>query len=228
MTHEVVAREVSERGEVVVRRRGSALELRVNGVFVMDTAETSTERLLARAALEEAADPERVLVGGLGMGFTVRELLADPRVRSVVVAELEPAVVDWMSDGTLPGADLLADRRVEVVTGDVRDVVSGAPTESLDALLLDVDNGPGYLVHDGNAAVYTEEFLAVCRRVLRPGGALTVWSAAPAPELAQTMTDVFDDCRARRLPVRLQGRDESYWLFTATTPGKSAPMTTAR
>ncbi|MPZ97680.1 MAG: hypothetical protein GEU96_22860, partial [Propionibacteriales bacterium] len=76
MEQQTVARAESERGEVVVRRRADgALELRVNGVFVMDTAQTSSERLLARAVLADDG-PDRLLVGGLGIGFTVRELLA--------------------------------------------------------------------------------------------------------------------------------------------------------
>lgn len=217
MRHDVVARARSERGEVVVRRREDrSLELRVNGVFVMDTTQTGTERLLARAALDEVTHPDRVLVGGLGLGFTVRELLDDTRVRSVVVAEIEPAVVSWMRDGTLPGADLVDDPRVEIVVGDVRQVVATTSVRSLDAVLLDVDNGPGYLVHDANAAVYAADFLTGCRSLLRPGGGLTIWSAAEAPALAATMTTVFGDCRTRRVDVDLQGRDESYWLYSAT------------
>ncbi|HET7327887.1 MAG TPA: hypothetical protein VFJ14_11465, partial [Nocardioidaceae bacterium] len=211
------ARAVSERGEVVVRRRDDgAVELRVNGVFVMDTAQTDTERLLARAALDTMAHPHRVLVGGLGLGFTVRELLDDSRVHSVVVAEIEPAVVDWMRAGTIPGADLVCDPRVEIVVADVRDVVAEAAAHSLDAVVLDVDNGPGYLVHEQNAAVYAAEFLTACRSRLRLGGQLTVWSAAPTPALAATMTDVFGDSRTRSVAVDLQGRAESYWLLSTT------------
>ncbi len=220
-----MARAESERGEVVVRRRADgALELRVNGVFVMDTAQTSSERLLARAVLADSgladsglADdgPDRLLVGGLGLGFTVRELLADPRVRQVVVAELEPAVVSWMSDGTLPGADLLADPRVEVRITDVRDAVAASADASYAGVLLDVDNGPGYLVHDANVAVYREDFLRDCRRVIRDGGRLTVWSAAPAPELVATLSQVFGSVTSLPVDVDLQGRAEQYWLLSA-------------
>ncbi|MPZ95243.1 MAG: hypothetical protein GEU96_10120, partial [Propionibacteriales bacterium] len=186
----------------------------VNGVFVMDTAQTSSERLLARAVLADDG-PDRLLVGGLGIGFTVRELLADPRVRQVVVAEIEPAVVGWMSDGTLPGADLLADPRVDVRITDVRDAVASSADASYAGVLLDIDNGPGYLVHDANVAVYRENFLRDCRRVLRDGGRLTVWSAAPAPELAATLGQVFGTVTSRPVDVDLQGRAEQYWLLSA-------------
>jgi spermidine synthase len=213
---EVVARADSERGEVVVRRRaGEVLELRVNGVFVMDTAETATERLLARATLDQVERPRRVLVGGLGLGFTVRELIADERVEQVVVAEIEPAVVDWMRAGVLPGGDLLADPRVQVQVGDVRAVVARAPSQGYDVVLLDVDNGPDFLVYDANAEVYGERFLAECRRVLDDHGALSVWSSTRSDVLADALRTVFGTVEVTPFAVDLQGRAEQYWLFTS-------------
>ncbi len=104
--------------DVVVRRRDDgALELRVNGVFVMDDVETTSERRLAQVVLDHGA--RDVLVGGLGLGFTVRTLLADDRVRRVVVAELHPEVV---------AANGLVDPRLDVVIGDVRDLCLRNPT----------------------------------------------------------------------------------------------------
>jgi spermidine synthase len=223
VTPEVVARAESERGEVVVRRRtdgDGVLELRVNVVFVMDTAETSSERLLARAVLQRVRRPRRILVGGLGLGYTVRELLADDRVERVVVAEIEPAVVGWMRAGVLPGTDVVTDRRVEVVTADVRGVVRQEHPGGYDVVLLDVDNGPDFLVYDANAALYAEPFLARCRRVLTgpgddgEGGALAVWSSTRSAGLEAAMRGVFRDCDVVPVPVDLQGRDERYWLFT--------------
>ena len=112
---EEVARAESERGELVLRQRtepdgSTTLELRANGVFVMDTRETSSERALAREALARHEAPGSVLVGGLGLGFTLAEVLADPRVRRVVVAEIEPALVGWLRDGTVPHGPGLARR----------------------------------------------------------------------------------------------------------------------
>lgn len=191
--------------EVVVRRRADgALELRVNGVFVMDDAESTSERRLAEVVLDRGA--RDVLVGGLGLGFTVRTLLADVRVRRVVVAELHAEVV------TAAG---LADPRLDVVIGDVRDLVASQPDDCADAVLLDVDNGPDSLVHAGNAAVYGEAFVAECARVLRPGGTLAVWSMADSPGLRATLGAHLVDVEADRVPVRLQGRDEAYWILTA-------------
>ena len=213
-----VARAESERGEVVLRRRieehtADALELRVNGVFVMDTRETSSEIELAAAALELVEDPRDVVVGGLGLGFTTQRVLADHRVERVMVVEIEEALIGWMRDGTIPhGPALLADKRVHIVDADIVRAVAEA-TSTYDLVLLDVDNGPGYLVHDANADVYEHEFLADTRRILNPGGALVVWSANPAPELAAVMETVFGNCTEHRYDVLLQDRPEQYLLY---------------
>ena len=213
-----VARAESERGEVVLRRRieertADALELRVNGVFVMDTRETTTEMELAAAALEMVKDPRDVVVGGLGLGFTLQRVLADHRVEQVKVVEIEEALVGWMRDGTVPhGPALLADKRVHIVNAGIVMAVAEAMS-TYDMVLLDVDNGPGYLVHDGNADVYEHDFIANTKRILNPDGALVVWSANPAPELASVMEDVFGNCTEQTYDVLLQERPEQYVLY---------------
>jgi len=213
-----VARAESERGEVVLRRRieehtADALELRVNGVFVMDTRETSSEIELAAAALELVEDPRDVVVAGLGLGFTTQRVLADHRVERMMVVEIEEALIGWMRDGTVPhGPALLADKRVHIVDAGIVQAVAEA-TSTYDLVLLDVDNGPGYLVYDANADIYEHEFLADTRRILNPGAALVVWSANPAPELAAVMEDVFGNCAEHRYDVLLQDRSEQYLLY---------------
>lgn len=195
--------------EVVVRRRDDgARELRVNGVFVMDDVETTSERRLAELVIERGA--RDVMVGGLGLGFTVRTLLADDRVRRVVVAELYPEVV---------AANTLADPRLEVVVGDVRDLVTAHVDACADAVLLDVDNGPDSLVHSDNAAVYGDAFVAECARILKPDGTLAVWSMADSPALRAVLGTHLTDVEAERVPVRLQGRDEGYWILSARRRG---------
>jgi spermidine synthase len=213
-----IARAESERGEIVLRERGApaALELRVNGIFVMDTVETSTERALAHQALRVIESPERVLVGGLGLGFTMHEVLADLRVERCTVVEIEPALVEWMRDGTIShGPQMLADERLTITVADVATTLAEAAESSYDLVLLDVDNGPGYLVYDANAAIYREPFLETCHSALAPGGALVVWSADEAPELEAAMSRVFGNARARSCEVELQDRAEHYWLYVA-------------
>ena len=222
-----MARAESERGELVLRERRepgspSVLELRANGVFVMDTLETSTEQALADAALGLVEEPRDVLVGGLGLGFTMHQVLADRRVERCSVVEIEEALVEWMRDGTIPhGPGLLADERANPVVADITAAVAESPEASYDLVLLDVDNGPGYLVHDSNAAVYEAPFLGEVRRLLRPGGAVAIWSADRSPALVETLREVFGNGEAASYDVRLQQRDEQYWLHVARVPSPS-------
>lgn len=220
-----VARADSPRGEVVLRQRRDrdagpgapgVLELRVNGVFVMDTLETSSERGLAAAALKQVAHPRQVVIGGLGLGFTMHEVLADHRVERLVVVEIEDALVQWMRDGTVPhGPSYLADDRVTVMNADIRLAMAEATVAAYDLILLDVDNGPGFLVHDDNEALYQAEFLGQAKEALRPGGALVIWSAAESPRLQAELQDVFGNVAAIPYDVTLQSREEHYWIYLA-------------
>ncbi|MCD4525535.1 hypothetical protein [Nocardioides sp. cx-173] len=227
MEYAELARAESERGELVLRERRpadgpSVIELRANGAFVMDTLEVSTERALATAALALVEDPKAVVVGGLGLGFTMHEVLADSRVEVCAVVEIEEALVGWMRDGTIPhGPALLADERVRLVVADVAVALAEARPASYDLILLDVDNGPGYLVHEGNAELYREPLLRAARQTLRPGGALAIWSASPSPELADALTGVFGQVQAQPLEVLLQGREEHYWVYVARAQEKA-------
>jgi spermidine synthase len=215
-----IARAETERGEVVLRRRTSdtapdVLELRVNGVFVMDTLETTSEIELAAQALDLVDEPAAVLVGGLGLGYTLQRVLADVRVERAVVVEIEEPLVEWMRNGTVPhGPAILADARATVVNADIAMAIAEARS-TYDLVLLDVDNGPGYLVHEGNEAVYEEQFLRRCHDVLSPGGVLVIWSASAAPELLASMREVFGAAEEQAHDVLLQDRPESYYLYLA-------------
>ncbi len=212
------------RGEVVLRERRDpdvpdgvgVIELRVNGVFVMDTLETGSEQGLATVALAQVEEPRAVVIGGLGLGFTTREVLTDRRVERLVVVEIEEALVGWMRDGTVPhGPAALADERLSIVTADIRQALAEATPSTYDLVLLDVDNGPGFLVYDDNADVYRADFLRTVAEALRPGGAVVVWSAAEAPELQSELEAVFGSATPIPFDVRLQSRDEQYWLYLA-------------
>jgi spermidine synthase len=210
-------------GELVLRRRRDAgrdlVELISNGVFLMDDADGSTERALADAALTRLpgrAGGLHVVVGGLGLGFTAAAVRADPRVRHVTVVEIEPALLEWVRHGLVPSAaGLLDDERVDVVVGDVADVLPALPPASVDAVLLDVDNGPAFLVHPRNAAVYRGAFLTRVAGRLRPGGLVAVWSADRSPELAAELSDRVGRCTEQRIVVHRSGRDLEYVLYTA-------------
>jgi spermidine synthase len=137
--------------------------------------------------------------------------LRDERVREVLVAEIEPDLVQWMRDGLLPS--VLDDPRVDVVVGDVRDVVTEQPVGALDGILLDVDNGPDFLVYNENSTLYEAPFLTMCRDKLRRGGVLTVWSSSSSRALETAMRSVFGTVEVTPVPVRLQARDELYYVY---------------
>ena len=215
-----LARGEGRLGELVLRRRGSTspiYELIVNGVFLMDTAETSTERLLAIAALQRSRAPRNVVVGGLGLGYTVKALLADQRIERVDVIEIEPLLVDWLRADLVPGtAAILSDRRVRVTIGDVAGTFADAAPGSYDVALLDVDNGPDFLVHERNATVYQEGVLSAAGRALRPGGILAVWSAAPSASLFERLAATVGPVEEVTAAVTRGGRALSYSLYLAT------------
>ena len=131
----VVARATDEHGEIALARRGDVVELIVDGVFAMDTVSSATEEALATLELARATgDRLRVLVGGLGLGYTLRALLDEPRVAQVEVVELHPALVGWARDGLVPTlVGVLDDPRVAVAVADVLDAVPAVAAGTLDA-----------------------------------------------------------------------------------------------
>ena len=155
------------------------------------------------------------MVGGLGLGFTLQRVLADHRVEEVRVVEIEESLIGWMRDGTIPyGRALLADKRLRVVNADIAMAIAEAQS-TYDLVLLDVDNGPGYLVHDDNAGVYEHDVIASTKKMIDPGGALAIWSASPAPQLHQVMERVFGNCTEQAIDVMLGDRPERYYLYVA-------------
>ena len=169
-------------GELRLFRRGDdwtiLLDDPVIGGDLMNSRQFGSEEALASLTCTGLKPGARVLIGGLGMGFTLRKALALlPARAEVVVAELVPAVIAW-ARGPLAGlhGDSLDDPRVRVVERDVAEVIAGGPW---DAILLDVDNGPDGLVRARNDRLYDEAGLSAARRALRAGGVLAVWSAAP-------------------------------------------------
>ncbi|MFE9723013.1 spermidine synthase [Streptomyces sp. NPDC005794] len=193
-------------GEVVLRERGDALEIIANGCFLMDTSDGRSERLLIEAALDALPDGRpapSVLIGGLGVGFSLVRAAAEPRWGRIIVAEREQAVVDWHLDGPLgriSGA-ALADPRTEILRTDLVTHLL-TTTERYDALCLDIDNGPDWTVTQSNENLYSPTGLAACRARLTPGGVLAVWSAQPSSEFERAMRNAgFHAVRTEEVAV---------------------------
>jgi spermidine synthase len=209
---EVVARVNGVCGELVLRQAGSHHEIIANGVFLMDTRNGESERLMVRAAADRMPPGATMVIGGLGVAFSLREALAHPAVGSVVVVEREPAVVEW-NRTVLGNADALADPRVRLVRADLLTWLPTAGT--FGALCLDIDNGPEWTVDRGNASLYGAEGLAMLDAALVPGGVLAIWSAARAPAFTAALAARYGEVETLAIPVP---RGEPDLVFLVTAP----------
>ncbi|GJF19682.1 MULTISPECIES: spermidine synthase [Streptomyces] len=204
-TPEVLDRREGPYGEVVLRRHGKLLQIIANGCFLMDTSDGRSERRLVDAAAEalDGRAAPHVLIGGLGVGFSLVHAAADPRWGRITVVERERAVIDWHRCGPLAelSAAALADPRADIVEADLVAYVNET-SDTYDALCLDIDNGPDWTVTEDNDGLYSPSGLAGCARVLRPGGVLAVWSAQPSPEFEETLRNAgFQQVRTEEIPV---------------------------
>ncbi|MFD3533868.1 spermidine synthase [Streptomyces sp. NPDC058664] len=194
-------------GEVVLRRRDEHYEIIANGTFLMDTSDGRSERLLIDAAQgalpEEVRTGASVLIGGLGVGFSLAHAAADPRWGRIAVAEREEAVIDWHRQGPLAAISgrALADPRTVILHTDLVEYLLTS-TDTFDALCLDIDNGPDWTVTEDNESLYAAEGLALCAARLNPGGVLAVWSARPSGDFEQTLRNAgFSGVRTEEVPV---------------------------
>ena len=201
---EVLDRVDTPRGELVLRRVGADLEIVSNGVFLMDTRDGRSERLLVREAVTAHGSPRSLLVGGLGVGFSLDEAVGVPSLTCVDVVEVEPALIGWhrthLADRT---ADALGDPRVHVLVADVTDHLAEHPA-AYDVVCLDVDNGPDWTVTEANAGLYGAAGLARCLGALRPDGVLAVWSANPAPAYEALLRAHLDGVRIVTVPAYVE------------------------
>ena len=205
MRHEdtptVVERAAGRLGELALRAVGDHYEIISNGVFLMDTRNGSSERLLVRLALREAPNRARLLIGGLGVGFSLAEALRSDGLERVTVVEIEPTIIAWgRTHLSAFSRQALSDPRVEIVNDDLAIWIK-ADVGPFDAICLDIDNGPLWTVADANAALYSDEGLALLRERLRPGGTLTVWSAAEARGFADRLRRAFGKAEAVSVPA---------------------------
>ena len=223
---EILAYESTPLGLLCLRRRALpgrpetlVTEITLDHEFLMSSWLTASERALATSALAlHAGTKLRVLVGGLGLGYTAHAALASERVATVEVVEYLPQVIDWLRRGLVPLAtELNADARLEVVKGDVYARLASAPAEPFDLILIDVDHSPFENLGGTNAAFYTEEGLRLARRHLAKGGVLGVWSYAEHSPFSEALRRVFPDVREEAVTVTndLIDEEQTDWLFFA-------------
>lgn len=168
----------------LVREDDARLVLYVDGLLLMTSDGHASEIALAEIGCATLAPGARVLVGGLGLGYTLRAVLdALPEAGEVICVELLEPLVRWHREGLLAPqvGHVVRDPRTQVVNDDLVAYLRSQPDASFDAVLLDVDNGPIAMTVPGNSQLYDDEGIATLKRLLRPGGVLVVWSAEPAP-----------------------------------------------
>jgi spermidine synthase len=223
-TIQTIARHNGPRGEVALQRRLGAdtnvEELIINGVFAMDSSETSTESLLAELALPNDR-ARRVLVGGLGLGYTVAAI-STMDVDVIDVVEIEQCLIDWAHEGaTATLAAVVADPRIRLLAGDIRLVLErlcDGPVGPWDAIVLDVDNGPDFLIHGENSGLYTEAGLRAAHAQLASGGVLAIWCQRPAPPLLSTLRRITPSACEHVIEVSRGERRLSYAIYTLSRP----------
>lgn len=216
----VIARESTPNGELQLqRRRDDVYEIIYNGVFLMASYNEPSARALAQLALERLPASQtnlRVLVGGLGMGYTLAAGLASPRVDRVDVVEIEPLIVRWNREhlGELAGAPLM-DPRAHLFETDLVAFLQETSTK-YDALLLDVDNGPGWLAIDANEQLYGQAGLQRLMSRLRTGGVLGIWSANTSPEFLERLAVIFGNSTSETVSDRTpEGREITATIYLA-------------
>ena len=207
-------------GEIVLYERDGAYFIRVNGLELMTSRAHGSEEDLARLTLEKLRKKKpKVLVGGLGMGFTLRAVLdAVPKSARVMVAEILPAVVEWNRNelAHLAGSPV-EDRRVAVVTRDVAEIIDAGPA-AFDAVLLDVDNGPEALTVSENERLYGDAGLSSIHRCLRPGGVLGVWSADPDKAFEKRLAKAGFKVSTETVSARRGAKGPKHTIFIAKVP----------
>jgi len=207
-------------GELRLMRRGPEFSIKLDGNELMNSRLSGSEKALATFACELIAtrNRARLLIGGLGMGFTLRAALhALPQDARIDVAELVPAVIAW-ARGPMAEifGDSLSDRRVHLHETDVGALIA-ADASTYDAILLDVDNGPEGLSRPANDALYDVAGLTAAQRALRPGGVLAVWSSAPDQEFTRRLRKVGFAVDEKRVRAHGSGGARHViWLATRT------------
>lgn len=206
-------------GELRLMRRGAEFSIKLGANELMNSRLSGSEAALATLAAKkiEAVETPHVLIGGLGMGFTLRAALAVLGAGArVVVAELVPAVVAWARG---PMAEIFAgsldDPRASLLESDVFDVICSNP-RTFDAILLDVDNGPEGLTRKANDALYDLAGLKMAWAALRPHGVLAVWSSGPNPPFAKRLRLAGFDVNEVNIRATGRGGGARHVIWIAT------------
>ena len=215
----IAAARTPDGGEMVLYQHDRDFSIMINGLDLMHSRRHESELALARLGCAHLAGRKAptILIGGLGMGYTLRQALdmLSPYAQ-VVVGELLDPVVQWNREflGELNGRPL-EDKRVDLKTGDIVDLILRSKNR-FDAILLDVDNGPEAMTDSGNSRLYGYEGILACHRALRDQGCLAVWSAKPSKEFEQLLVSCGFHVRRYRVPAHKGKKSQSHFVWVAS------------
>lgn len=207
--------------ELRLYRRGDDFIIAIDRNELMSSRMSGSEEALATMTCERLRSPQEasLLIGGYGMGFTLRAALGvlGPDAK-VAVAELVPGIIEWARGPMVElAAGCLDDPRVELVLGDVSKAISAA-TRRYDAILLDVDNGPDGLTREANEGLYSASGLATAKAALRPGGILAIWSAAPDARFTRRLSAAGFQVEEVGVRARSNGKGPRHVIWFARAP----------
>lgn len=212
---EVIERSPASGGDIQLQRRGEHYEIISNGTFLMATYNGESERLLVNAAFEAAAQADRVLIGGLGVGFSLAEALSYEGVKNVTVIEIESKVIEWNRTYLAPYSNnSLKDNRTHVIEADLIDWIRKCE-ERYDMICLDIDNGPDWTVTESNNSLYEKGSLGLLARLLTPKGAVAFWSASSSCNFLLKLRHIFEEVKELSVP---QPRGEADYIYAASRP----------
>lgn len=224
---EILACEQTSLGMLYLRRRKPlhdptivVTEITLNHEFLMSSYYTDSERALSKIAIEmHGGNNLNILVGGLGLGYTAYEALKSKRVQFVEVVELLPQVISWMKEGLVPlSKELVLDKRLSIVEGDIYGQLAGAQTKKFDVILIDVDHSPDERLDTKCGQFYTRQGLEAASKHLKEDGVLAVWSYAQDSHFSDALRDVFTEVRVEPISFKnkfLNNEEHTDWLFFA-------------
>ncbi len=225
-------------GEMELYKHDRDFLIKINGQDLMSSRQHESELELARLGCAHLVGSKapKVLIGGLGLGYTLRQVLdmLDPHAK-VVVGELLSAVAEWSREffGELNGQPL-EDERVNLKTGDVVSLISRSKGK-FDAILLDIDNGPSAMTNSANSRLYSYEGMMACRYALRKQGSLAVWSAEPSKKFERLLVGGCGfHLKRYRVPTYKGSKSQSHFVWVASEnkanlpPGGGEPLLSLR
>ena len=192
-------------------------EMIMNGVFIMASYNYFSAEMLMRKSVEmvKSEDNLKVLIGGLGMGFTVKEACSFPGVAHIDVVEIEPAIAEWNRHYFAEfNRRCMEDERVHIVIDDFFHYVSSTE-KRYDIICMDIDNGPMLVVQESNQRVYQVDFFERIKQIMKPGASFGIWSSNYDADLFAGLERAFSNCRVEEVLEEHSNRQLTYYLFFA-------------